>query len=458
MAYTKEQVTKIAKENLGKTFGELKAKCKKLDKELDESKNKGISGLTFEKEAYGLEQNSSKKADFEEAGVELKTTPYKRNQDNSLSAKERMTITLINYLKDYKDGFYDSHLYDKSKCMQIVWYLYEKDKKRSELKITHELLYSYPEEDLPTIIEDYDYIIQKIKEGRAHELSEADTRYLGACTKGNKNTKPKKQPFSEELAKQRAFCLKQSYMTQLVRKHIGGEQLEKVYDDKYKGESFEKIINDKLKNYYGKSRKELCEEFELKTRAKNVNELLLSKMLGIEGKVAKTEEFLKANVVPKTIRVEENGRIIQSMSFPAFKFDKIVKEKWIKSDLYNTFLSTRYMFVIFKKKNKEYYFERIKFWNMPINILEGEVKKVFEKTIDVIKSGDIVKEILPSGKRKTNFPGMKFNKYCHVRPHSKNAEDTYRLPVPDKLTSAKKYSKQCFWLNNKYIKKIIEND
>ena len=34
------------------------------------------------------------------------------------------------------------------------------------------------------IIDDYNQINEKIKQGKAHELSEGDTMYLGACTKG----------------------------------------------------------------------------------------------------------------------------------------------------------------------------------------------------------------------------------------------------------------------------------
>jgi hypothetical protein len=61
-----------------------------------------------------------------------------------------------------------------------------------------------------------------------------------------------------------------------------------------------------------------------------------------------------------------------------------------------------------------------------------------------------------NGKRKTNFVGMGENEVCHVRPHGKNAADTYKLPVPDKLTGATSYTKHCFWINNLYIKKIFK--
>jgi DNA mismatch repair protein MutH len=43
----------------------------------------------------------------------------------------------------------------------------------------------------------------------------------------------------------------------------------------------------------------------------------------------------------------------------------------------------------------------------------------------------------------------------HVRPHAKNALNTYELPIKDKLTKQNKYTKHCFWLNNTYVKNEI---
>src|SRR5699024_2714372 len=77
------------------------------------------------------------------------------------------------------------------------------------------------------IKQDWETIVSKVKAGRAHELSEADTNYLGACPKGASKKSLRSQPYSEELAMQRAFSLKQSYMTTLVRKLISQEDLVK---------------------------------------------------------------------------------------------------------------------------------------------------------------------------------------------------------------------------------------
>ncbi|MBP92639.1 MAG: DNA mismatch repair protein, partial [Flavobacteriaceae bacterium] len=47
------------------------------------------------------------------------------------------------------------------------------------------------------------------------------------------------------------------------------------------------------------------------------------------------------------------------------------------------------------------------------------------------------------------------NKVSHVRPHARNAADTYELPIADKLTGLTEYTKHCFWLNASYVKDEI---
>lgn len=451
-SYTREEVLEIAGMLVGKTFGELNNY--KIRAELY---NKGSHGHILEENVFHYGINSNSEPDFKEAGIELKVTPYKKNKNGTLSAKERLVLNIINYMEEYKNSFYDSHFWYKNKLIEIIWYLHEDDKSKNEFRITNSLLFKFSDEDLRIIINDWTIIINKIKAGRAHEISEADTMYLGACTKGANASSVRKQPFSNVLAKQRAFCLKTSYMTQLVRKHIGNESFEKICLTIKEEVPYTTQLERFLEKYKGKPTKELASMFGVESNAKNLNEILVARMLGVKGRVASTDEFVKANIVPKTIRINEKGKIIESMSFPAFKYVEIVSQKWEESELYEMFSTTKFMFAVFKEFNGEYHFERIKFWNMPTNILNTEVKEIWKKTVDVVANGNVVAGI-KNDKRITNFPGMKESEICHVRPHGRNAADTYPLPVKDNLTGALKYTKHCFWLNNAYILKIINED
>ena len=459
-SYTEEEIQILAKSVIGKTFGELsKMKVETIsspdyDKE-EEKFNKAFFGHLFETNVYGYDINSTSAPDFLDAGIELKVTPYKKNKDNSLSAKERLVLNIINYMDEYKNEFYSSHFWFKNNKIQIIWYFYEPDKNKNDLRITHELLFTFPKEDLPIIIKDWETIIDKIKKGKAHEISEADTMYLGACTKGANRNSVREQPFSTIKAMQRAFCLKTSYMTGLVRKYIGNyEDVERVL--KNVGESFTDFVENVIKKYKGKTQKELMEEFNIDSNAKNLNGMLIARMFNVKSRLRDTDEFQKANIIPRTVRVEENGHIKESMPFPYFNYESFKTTEWEDSELKEELETTKYMFFVFKKKADDYIFSGIKLWNMPELTLENEVKSMWNKTKNVVLSGNIVKSIDENGKRDTNFPGMSDNGVCHVRPHARDSKDTLFLPVADKLTGLTEYTKHCFWLNNKYLEETIK--
>jgi len=62
--------------------------------------------------------------------------------------------------------------------------------------------------------------VNKINNGEAHLLSEADTYYLGACTKAANKLILRDQPKSKESAKPRAFSLKQKYLNFIIQKYL----------------------------------------------------------------------------------------------------------------------------------------------------------------------------------------------------------------------------------------------
>lgn len=70
---------------------------------------------------------------------------------------------------------------------------------------------------------------------------------------------------------------------------------------------------------------------------------LAYRMLGIRGNHA--EEFLKANIVAKAIRLAENGAMRESMSFPPFRFPNLASQEWEDSDVYEYFSEAKLLFV-----------------------------------------------------------------------------------------------------------------
>ena len=389
--YNKQEIEIISKSAIGKSIEDImKEEVVTID---NSGVNKGGLGQLVEQYLFGIQNNSESEPDFMPAGIELKVTPYKRIKDGKLSAKERLVLNIINYMDEWKNDFKDSHFWFKNNTIQLLWYLWEPNKDNKEFKITHEkLLELAKNEDLEQIEEDWNYIIQKIKDGKAHEISEADTMYLGACTKGANASSKREQPFNDILAMQRAFCFKTSYMTQLVRKYIGDySDVEKVL--KGTKDTFSQYVSEVVNKYKGKSQKELMKEFNIDSKAKNINSMLISRMFNVKSKLADTEEFQKANIIPKTIRIEENGRIKESISFPAFKYTELIKQNWEDCDLREQLETTKYMFFVFKKVHGEYIFKGIKLWNMPETDIESSVMEIWKKTYNAVSTGNIVKSI-----------------------------------------------------------------
>ena len=416
-------------------------------------RNKGNLGQIIEEKFFHYPCNNDARPDFYEAGVELKVTPYRVNKNGTLSAKERLILTMIDYTQVVNETFEESHFWNKSKLILLVYYLYMKEIKYNlDYKISYARLFTPSKQDINIIKSDYDIIISKIKQGKAHELSESDTLYLSAAPKAATSKVKRKQPFSDELAKPRAFAFKGSYMTFVLNNYIVTGQV--TYEPIVKGEtvdSFENYVKDKIDRYCGYSVGDLCIKFDIETerRPKNLEAILAYRMLDIRGNHA--EEFEKANIVVKTIRIGKNDRIKESMSFPAFRFKDLVKEKWEDSTFGNYLRETRFLFVVYKYDNEDVLrLKGCQFWNMPYRDLETDVRSVWERTKKVISEGLIVENI--NGKMKNNLPKASENPVCHVRPHAQNASDTYELP------DGRHYPKQCFWLNNTYIYSQINDE
>lgn len=442
--HTKEEILRKAQDIIG-------IPIKDIDKTQRISTGKGAIGSVIEESWFEYSINSNSKPDFEEAGVELKVTPYIVGK-KGIRAKERLVCNIINYMEEYKNTFKTSSFWKKCNTMLLMSYEHKNNIPKGDFTISKATLFSFPEKDLRIIEQDWKTIIDKIKSGKAHEISEGDTLYLGACTKGANSKSLRQQPFSSILAKQRAYSLKQSYMTYVLNAYIfGSEEDENIITnpEDLKEKTFEEYIIDKITHYIGCSEKELFEKFNVTKKSKNMFEMIVARILGVKGHLSSTEEFKKANIIPKTIRVQKNGKIKENMSFPKFDFIELSREEWETSTLKKYLEPTKFMFIVFQEKsNGEYYLDRLKFWNIPLSDLE-EVHKVWQKTVDIINEGVVLTKT--SRGVANNLPKKTENRVAHVRPHGKNGDDKNMLPDGRKMT------KQCFWLNNTYLEEIISN-
>lgn len=460
---SKTSILSKARELIGKSL-------KSIDEKGILASGKGAIGNLIQENWFGIAVNNTPEPDFPEANLELKVTPFIL-RFNKKRAKERLVCNMIDYFSEHKQTFLSSSFWKKCENMLILTYHHDKALKKSEYVIDEAFIYKFPEMDLAIIRKDWEDIVRKIKQGRAHEISEGDTLYLGACTKASSSKVTRKQPFSDIPAKPRAFSLKQSYVNHVLSSYVYGaafspyvirdfkdsiqyvdyEKTEHIIRDLslFSSYGFQGYIKRLTQPHIGKSITQLKSEFSINSKAKHVQYLLFARMLGLHGSISDSDEFKKAGIIPKTIHLSKNGNIRESMSFPSSLFAPfdIIKQKWEDSALFDFFETNKFLFIVFRRINGESIFENVVLWNMPQADLE-EVRIVWENTKDVLKAG--VKTWQVGNRTLNNLPKANENRVAHVRPHARNKKDVMKLPGGILLT------KQSFWLNSNYIKEQIQ--
>lgn len=479
-------IENYAQKLIGKTFNDVLKDYTKYESELliseekeeyaenhENKKRKGGLGDLIEECYFHYKCNNDSRPDFPDAGVELKVTPYKINKNKTLSAKERLIITMIDYFKVVEENFEDSHLWNKSQLILLIYYLYSKDiENRLDYKINYAKLFTPPKEDLEIIKNDFKIIVDKIKAGKAHELSEGDTMYLGAATKSASSSNRRGQPFSDIPAKPRAFSFKASYMTYVLNNFIVPNKTtyEPIIKDasELKFNTFEEIIIDKINSYAGKTDEELCKIFDKEYKNNKAQWIDLAyRMLGIKSN--KAEEFEKANITVKALRIESKDKIVESSPLPTFKFKELVEETWEESKLFNYLDQQKFLFVVYKKDGDKYVLKGAQLWNIPYADLNTTVREGWENIRNVIIDGvKFTPKTDKNGKViiKNTLPKKSANKIIHIRSHSKKSayrfEDGTEIGNvsrdANELPDGRYMTNQSFWLNNTYVLSQLNKD
>ena len=420
-------------------------------------KGKGGIGQMVENLYFMLETNNNPEADFSSAGMELKCTPLKLAKNNDYLIKERLVCNMINYCDVVNEDFEHSHFYLKCQLMLLMFYLYKQGHDNLDLEFMFSVLWELPKKDLLIIRQDYETIINKIKRGEAHLLSEGDTMYLGACRKGQKGDSLMAQPYSDEGAPRRAFSLKMAYMRTVLQfvleskeKAVTNIRLSKeqlVTEQELATQSFDEILLNRFVPFIGKDYKTIATEkgINISNNPKNKFAMIANAIAASDkcSNINRSEEFVKAGLTMKTIRIQYNGSIKEAMSFENIDYIEVAEcEDWLASRLYELF-SSRFMFVVFKEQNqgqKDYALDEVFFWTMPQSDL-SKAENYWKHIKDNILNKHISEDYWWKAKDRKNF---------HVRPKAQKSTDL--APTPDG-ESAKKF---CYWFNNDYVRDIVD--
>ncbi len=432
------------------------------------SKGKGGLGQLVEKYYYGYEPNNKPEADFPEAGVELKTTPLKKSVQGQFLIKERLVCDMIDFCEIVNVSFEESAFYKKSVLMLILFYLHAKGKSLLDLEFLFSVLWKLKDKDLVIIKHDYEIIVGKIKAGKAHELSEGDTMYLGACRKGQKGDSLRKQPFSDIYAPKRAFALKPAYMRTILEFILASgkdmvtnteiptlEEMALVSKEELETSSFEDILIGRIMRFKGFDYKQIANKLNLeissgdKSRyARIVKGMLLKDLKDFDN----AEEFHKSGIIVKTIRLETNGSVKESMSFENIDYYELYEtEEWIESRWYEI-VTSRFMFVVFRAESPclhdwhdetRYILDKVIFWTMPVEDL-GTAERYWENIRMNVKK-DTLQDT------DNSFWKLSDNRDFHVRPKAQTSKDKCHSPK-----SNMEVPKKAYWFNRGYVKKILQ--
>lgn len=456
-----------------------------------DTNRKGAVGNLLEEHYFGYTINSDSAPDFPNAGIELKVSPIvygnNRKKEWVIKAGERLVLTMIPNDREIPVEYKKSPLEKKSSDILLINYFRNRnvDKTKQIIKLVNRLQLS--EEDLEIIRDDYEKIVRLIRSGRAHELSEGMTNYLGACTKGATAEKSIARQFYPYVhvdgtleyipAKRRAFSFKQSFMTSIV------QRLEKKQQEAdsliknaqlLKNSSFDDIVLQMLTPFKNRYSQELRTEVapDLNPNSKNFHNALTWRLLG--SKKERIEEFEKSNISVRTIRLQKNGTIKEKLKLKNFKFaDLHTETSWEDSEWYSLLADQRYLFVVFQEDDNGYYLRGAFFWSVPVHLIGGEEFKdntgtAYEYWLDTKqKLRDGVKVCLDGGTYKNNFMKASENPVCHIRPSAKKAAYRFTDGRPDvgnverdanQLPDGQWITSQAFWLNTLLIQQEIGNN
>jgi len=455
----------------GKTLREV------ISAEVPEQNNagKGNLGILVERLFFQHYPPNDHNPDFPEAGLELKSAGVKRDPaiPGGYKAKERLVLNLINYHELANETWDASSLLHKSRLLLLLLYLYEErsdpvDRKFVMPPLLVENLSQF-QADLLQIRNDWQVIQGAVLDGRAHEISESDTRLLGACTKSSDSSKFTSQPFSDVPAKPRAFSLKQGYVTFLIssnrQEYVSvfsrwTPPERKAREPKFKLEPEPELIEEsdkspepllattstlleqqilsKFNDHLGQSENELAQLLKVprdSKASKNYYRLLVNRVL-VDSRGVPLE-LIKDGIQVKTVRLEGNGKPKEHMSFPHFSYDDLYWQDWEDSDFASQ-IEQKFLFVVFQKQPHGLFtLAQPKFWTMPKGDRD-EAERVWHHAKAAIKSGNY-----------SELPRSSQSLVAHVRPHARNKDDTLQTPQGGKEV------KRCFWLHRNYVAEIL---
>jgi DNA mismatch repair protein MutH len=405
------------------------------------ARGKGEVGRAIET-FFGIPANPIADADFPAAGVELKVVPLVRS-GNNYHVKERTVISMIDYKALVLETWATAHVRQKLHIL-FVFFEHLPGRPKSDFPVRKVLLWK-PEGQVADLIrEDWYRVLRKVKDGQAHELSEADGRIMGPCTKGVDSAHLRRQPFNSTLAKSRAFALKPPFTLSLYLEATGRlGQVESLITNLRlrRLDMFEDQLLDRVRPHIGRTIGELGNRLGVPRSArKDYAAQVVRRLFGARSYRSKIKEFEESGLTLRITRVAPDGLPYEHLSFPAFRYSELLEETWDDSDLLSRIEYMLLVPVLGTERDTPQADCRLGepiFWRPTMEELET-VQQEWEMFRNEIRRGK-ARDLTPASR----------TSIIHVRPHSRDAQDTDEAPLVGQIV------KKSFWLNRGFVAEIV---
>jgi len=204
------------------------------------------------------------------------------------------------------------------------------------------------------------------------------------------------------------------------------------------------ILDSKISNYLNETALDLKNKFGIKSTAKSINSMIISRIIELNELSIETTMFLKKHAVFKTATVNQKNKLVESMSFPSIDYYDMQKNDWINSSVYKYFSTKVIVIFVFKKEETDSRLIDVVY----LELSDFEINEIFliwEKVKNMVNNDTLIIGG-KSGFSVENFPRKEENQVTHIRPHDQNSSEGRVL-----LPNGKRIINYCFWLNNNFL-------
>jgi DNA mismatch repair protein MutH len=423
---------------VGLSLGEVSTRP--AERVVSARETRGSVGAIVER-YFGIQANSEAAPDFTGAAIELKTIPLVKRA-RGWTVKERTFVTHIDYGRLATEEWPTASIRPKLDSILFVFYEWQADTDIYAFRVVDTLLWHPASDVMPVLQGDWTVVREKVREGRAGDVSESDGRMLAAATKAADGAARTTQPFSSERVRPRAWALKPSLTRALYEELVLGQPTVEVAPLIGATETtFEAVALRLIAGYVGRSLGDVRRELDIPdSGGKSEVAFLVRRMLGLTDPRIRIAEFRRTGTEPKLVWCHVDAVPYECMSFPAFRYRELVAETWEDSDLRGQ-LSRLLVVPVTSPARETPVRDRVLgqpfFWSPT----DGELEAIGHEW-------EMYRAAIAAGSA-AHLPTAAATSYIHVRPHGQNSRDTDDAPVVGPVV------KKSFWLNKPYMRQIL---